>query len=65
MKAINYFFASLLGLLLLPFSAHAAIDTTAIVTDIAATSTAVSAIGAAVLLVIVGIMAYKWVRRAF
>ena len=45
--------------------AHAAaIDVTAVVTDIGAQATPIAAIGAAVLLLVVGIKAFKWVRRA-
>lgn len=42
----------------------AAVDVAAIVTDIGAQATPVAAIGAAVLLLVVGIKAFKWVRRA-
>jgi len=52
---------------LLPFAfaaSAAAIDVQAVVTDIAAQSVSVGAIGAAVLLLIVGIKAFKWVGRA-
>lgn len=42
----------------------AAIDVEDIVTDIAAQATPVAAIGAAVLLLFVGIKAFKWVRKA-
>lgn len=46
-------------------AAHAAaIDVTAVTTDIAAQAAPVAAIGAAVLLLFVGIKAFKWVRRA-
>lgn len=45
--------------------AHAVIDVTGVVTEINATLGPVGLIGSAVLLVIVAIMAYKWVRRAF
>lgn len=45
-------------------SSAAAVDVAAVVTDIGAQSTSVAAIGAAVLLLIVGIKAFKWVRRA-
>lgn len=44
--------------------AHAAIDVTAVVTGINDTLTPIGTIGAAVLLVVVGIAAFKWVRRA-
>ena len=42
----------------------AAVDVAAVVTDIGAQSASVVAIGGAVLLLIVGIKAFKWVRRA-
>jgi len=42
----------------------AAIDVAAVVTDIAAQAVPVGLIGAAVLLLVVGIKAFKWVRRA-
>jgi len=40
-------------------------DVSAVVTEIGDTLTPVGAIGVAVLLLIVGIKAFKWVRRAF
>jgi cell division septation protein DedD len=42
----------------------AAVDVEDVVTDIGAQAAPVAAIGAAVLLLIVGIKAFKWVRRA-
>lgn len=42
----------------------AAVDVTEVVSDIAAQAAPIAAIGAAVLLVYVGIKAFKWVRRA-
>lgn len=42
----------------------AAVVVTAITADIAAQAASVAAIGAAVLLLLVGIKAFKWVRRA-
>ncbi len=42
----------------------AAVDVTDVVADIALQAAPVAAIGAAVLLLIVGIKAFKWVRRA-
>jgi hypothetical protein len=42
----------------------AAIDVAAVVTDIGAQAAPVGLIGAAVLLLVVGIKAFKWVRRA-
>jgi len=52
---------------LLPFAfaaSAAAIDVADVVTDIAAQAAPVAAIGAAVLMLIVGIKAFKWVRKA-
>lgn len=46
-------------------NAMAAVDTTAILADIDAAETAVLAIGAAVVLIFLGINLYKWVRRSF
>jgi len=55
-----------LGLVLVSsLSQAAAIDVTTVVTDIAAQAAPVALIGAAVLLLTVGIKAFKWVRRAF
>ena len=45
-------------------SQAAAIDVSDVVTDIAAQAAPVAAIGAAVLLLVVGIKAFQWVRRA-
>lgn len=42
----------------------AAIDVTAVTTDIAAQATPIGLIGSAVLLVFVGIKAFRWVRAA-
>ncbi|MBU4183198.1 MAG: hypothetical protein KJ565_16020 [Gammaproteobacteria bacterium] len=42
----------------------AAIDVTAVVTDVAAQLTPIGLIGSAVLLVYVGVKAFKWVRGA-
>lgn len=51
--------------LLAPAISHAAApDVTAVVTEIGGAATPIAAIGAAVLLVIVGIKVFKWVRRA-
>jgi hypothetical protein len=55
------------GLSLLGFvqsASAAAPDVTAVVTEIGGAATPIAAIGAAVLLVIVGIKVFKWVRRA-
>ena len=45
-------------------SANAAVDTTAITTGITEAQTAVATIGAAVVLVVVGIKVYKWIQRS-
>lgn len=42
----------------------AAVDVTAVTTDIAAQAAPIAAVGAAVLLLFVGIKAFKWVRKA-
>jgi hypothetical protein len=48
-----------------PASAFAAApDVTAVVTEIGGAAAPIASIGAAVLLVIVGIKVFKWVRRA-
>lgn len=52
------------GLSLLASAAHAVVDTTAVVAEIDGASAPIAAIGAAVLLVLVGIKVFKWVRRA-
>ena len=54
------------GLLSLPAMAAGGggVDVTAATTAIAAAATPIAAIGGAVLLVLVGIKVYKWVRRA-
>ena len=46
------------------FAFAAAPDVAAIVTEIEGAATPIAAIGAAVLLVMVGIKVFKWVRRA-
>lgn len=46
-------------------AANAAIDVTAVVTEIGASAAPIGLIGSAVLLIVVAIMAFKWVRRAF
>ena len=45
-------------------SAHAAIDVSAVVTEISGTLAPIGLIGAGVLLVYVAIKAFKWVARA-
>lgn len=52
------------GLVLAGASQAAAIDVGDVVADIAAQAAPVAAIGAAVLLLVVGIKAFQWVRRA-
>lgn len=42
----------------------AAVDVSAVVSDIAAQAAPIALIGAAVLILMVGIKAFKWVRRA-
>ncbi len=44
--------------------AQSAVDVSSVVTGIGAQATPIGLIGGAVLLLIVGIKAYKWVRRA-
>lgn len=46
-------------------AANAAIDVTAVVTEIGLAAAPIGLIGSAVLLIVVAIMAFKWVRRAF
>lgn len=48
----------------LPFAANAAVDVADVVTEISGASAPIALIGGAVLVVIVGIKVYKWVRRA-
>jgi len=45
-------------------SQAAAVSVTDVVTDIAAQGAPIAAIGAAVLLLLVGIKAFKWIRKA-
>lgn len=52
------------GLVLSNLALAQAVDTTASVTEISATKTAVLAIGAAVFTVAVGVKLYKWLRSA-
>ena len=65
-KQVRKYAAPLFGAAVLAASlpASAAIDVTAVVTEISGTAAPIAAIGAAVLIVMVGIKAYKWVRRA-
>jgi hypothetical protein len=62
---LKRFVLGALALVLAPFAAFAeAVDVAAVVTDVGAQAAPVAAIGAAVLLLLVGIKAFKWVRRA-
>lgn len=54
-----------LSALALPGLAQAQIDTTAVVTEIGNVTTAVSAIGSALLLVAATVLAYRWVKAQF
>lgn len=49
---------------LVPALAFAAPDVTGVVTEIGGAAAPIAAIGSAVLLVMVGIKVFKWVRRA-
>lgn len=48
----------------LPLSAFAAPDVSGVVTEIGGAAAPIAAIGGAVLMVIVGIKVFQWVRRA-
>ncbi len=53
------------GVLLTVAEANAAaVDVTAVTTDIAAQAAPIAAIGGAVLLIYIGVKAFQWVRRA-
>lgn len=52
------------GLLAVSGFANAAVDVTAVTAEIGGASAPIAAIGAASLLIAVGIKVYKWVRRA-
>lgn len=52
------------GALIAASASNAAIDTTAIVSEISGLATPIAAIGAAVLLILVGIKGWKLIRRA-
>lgn len=56
--------AAAVGALALANNAHAAIDVTAVVAEIGDTVDPIGLIGSAVLIVVVSIAAFKWVRRA-
>lgn len=52
------------GALIAASASNAAIDTTAIVTEISGLATPIAAIGGAILLIFVGIKGWKLIRRA-
>lgn len=57
--------AAAVGALVLASQAHAApVDVAAVVTDIGAQAAPIASIGAAVLLIIVAVKAFQWVRKA-
>lgn len=56
--------AAAVGAMALANNAHAAIDVTGVVSEINDTIAPIGLIGAAVLLVVVAVAAFKWVRRA-
>ena len=62
MKNRNIALVALASLFTAP--AFAAVDVSSVVTEISGASAPIAAIGAAVLVVMVGIKVYKWVRRA-
>jgi hypothetical protein len=64
MKNFNLKLASLLALTLAATASQAAIDVTGVTSEIAGTLAPIGLIGAGVLLVIVAIKAFKWIRGA-
>jgi hypothetical protein len=56
--------AAVASMALVTSAAHAAIDVSAVVDEIEGAVTPIGLIGAAVLVVVVSIAAFKWVRRA-
>ena len=52
------------ALALVPAVSFAAVDVSSVVSEIEGAATPIAAIGAAVLVVMVGIKVFKWVRRA-
>lgn len=56
--------SALAGSLLSVGSAHAAVDVTAVTTEISGAAAPIAAIGGAVLVILVTAAVYKWVRRA-
>lgn len=63
MKSLSKF-AAVPALALAATPALAAVDVGAVVTEIQGAAAPIAAIGSAVLIVLVGIKVYKWVRRA-
>ena len=57
-------FAAVPALALASTPALAAVDVTSVVSEIQGAAAPIAAIGGAVLIVLVGIKVYKWVRRA-
>lgn len=53
-----------LGLFATAAASQAVIDVTAITTAVSDASVAISTVGAAVLIAMVGLHVYKWIRRA-
>jgi len=52
------------GVLFAATASQAAVDVTAVVSEISGAAAPIALIGSAVLVVMVGIKVYKWVRRA-
>jgi len=63
-KTINRSLVALGALVGTAAANAAAVDVSAVTTDIAAQAAPIAAVGAAVLVLYVGIKAFKWVRRA-
>lgn len=63
-KTLNRGLVAAGALTLAGASQAGAIDVTAVVTEIGAQAAPIASIGAAVLLLVVGIKAFQWVRRA-
>lgn len=63
-KTINRSLVALGALVGTAAANAAAVDVTAVTTDISAQAAPIAAVGAAVLVLYVGIKAFKWVRRA-
>jgi len=67
MKALYVYLMAVMAMLsalFAPAANAAAVDVTGVVTDIGAQMASVIAVAAAVLLIFVGVKAFKWVRRA-